>query len=100
MAISDINTQFKNIGMLVLGAVILAIHVLIFRLNQYMFTVIMCIYIIGYSVLTIVLVYKNKSCYGQTDYNILINMSIYTIFLELFLIMLSIGFMIYKSRRY
>jgi hypothetical protein len=89
--------QLKNMIMLVLGALILGAHVLIFKLNQYMFTVIMCIYIIGYTILVIVFMYKNNACYNTTDSNILLNMSIYTIFLEIFLIVLSIFFMIKNS---
>lgn len=85
--------KVKNMGLLVLGAAILAIHVFIFRMNQYMFTVIMCLYIIAYSVLVIVLMYKNKNCYRQEDFDILLNMSLYTVFLEVFLALLSFWFM-------
>lgn len=90
--------RVKTIGFLVLGAVILGVHALIFKLNQYMFTVIMCIYIIGYTILVIVLMYKNKKCYDSNDFDILLNMSFYTVFLELFLIALTLGFMWYRSR--
>ena len=92
--------QLKTMLMLLLGALILGTHVLIFKLNQYMFTVIMCIYIIGYTILVIVFMYKNKSCYSTTDTNILLNMSIYTIFLEIFLIILYIFFMIKNTKKY
>jgi hypothetical protein len=94
---TDFFNQIKTIGVLVLGAVILGIHVVLFRLNQYMFTVIMCLYILGYTILVIVLMYKNKNCYVQSDFKLLLNMSVYTLFLELFLILLSLGFMFYKS---
>jgi RsiW-degrading membrane proteinase PrsW (M82 family) len=94
----DFIDRIKNIGLIALGAIILAVHVVVFRLNQYMFTVIMCIYIIGYTILVIVLMYKNKNCYDNSDFDILINMSAYTLFLELFLILLTLGF--YYSKKY
>lgn len=95
--------KVKNISLLALGAIILGVHVLIFKLNQYMFTIIMCLYIIGYTVLMIVLLYKNKQCYNQSDFDTAVNMSAYTLFLEVFLILLTAGFMFYRSssmRRY
>ena len=92
-------TQFKNIGMLVLGALILVIHAVIFNLNQYMFTIIMCIYIIGYTILVIVIMYKYRTNLSISDFNILMNMSFYTLFLELFLILLRFGFMFYRSSK-
>lgn len=97
---SDLIDQTKNIGFIVLGAIILGIHVVIFRMSQYMFTVIMCIYIIAYSILVIVLMYKNKRAYDSSDFTILLNMSVYTIFLEVFLVLLSIGYMMFSRNRY
>ena len=91
--------KVKNIGFIALGAIILAVHVAIFRLNNYMFTVIMCLYIIGYSILVIVLLYKNKNCYNQNDFDTLLNMSMYTVFLELFLIVMTFGFMLYAKMK-
>lgn len=88
--------KVKNIGLLALGAVILGLHVLIYNLNQYMFTVLMCIYIIAYTILVIVISYKNKKCYDTKDFDILVNMSAYTLFLEVFLILLTFGFMFYR----
>jgi RsiW-degrading membrane proteinase PrsW (M82 family) len=90
---TDFLSTVKNVGMLVLGAIILVIHVLIYKANQYMFTVVMCLYILGYTVLVIVLMYKNKGCYRQEDMSVLLNMSVYTVFLEIFLILLSFWFM-------
>lgn len=90
---SDLLSTVKNVGMLVLGAIILVIHVIIYRSNQYLFTIVMCLYILGYTILVIVLMYKNKGCYRQEDQSILLNMSVYTVFLEIFLILLSFWFM-------
>lgn len=97
---SEFVDKIRNIGLLALGALILAIHVLIFRANQYMFTVIMCLYIIGYTILVIVIAYKNKNCHDSRDFDLLLNMSVYTIVLEIFLILLALSFLIYKSMKY
>lgn len=92
--------QFKTIGLLVLGAVILIAHVVVFILNQFIFTVMLSLYIIGYTVLILVITYKKRNCYGNTtstkpfnELNLIYNMSIYTIFLQVFLIILSLGYM-------
>ena len=92
--------QFKTIGLLVLGAVILIAHVVVFILNQFIFTVMLSLYIIGYTVLILVITYKKRNCYGIAttskpfnELNLIYNMSIYTIFLQVFLIILSLGYM-------
>lgn len=97
---SEFFDKVRNMGMLVLGAIILAVHVLIFRSNQHMFTVVMCLYIIGYSVLVIVLMYKNRGCYRQPDFDVLLNMSLYTVFLEVFLALLAFWFLWRSGPRY
>jgi len=96
--------QFKTIGLLVLGAVILIAHVVVFILNQFIFTVMLSLYIIGYTVLILVITYKKRNCYDSgisstsnsnrfSELNLIYNMSIYTIFLQVFLIILSLGYM-------
>jgi len=95
--------QFKTIGLLVLGAAILIAHVVVFMLNQFIFTVMLSLYIIGYTVLILVITYKKRNCYDITnsnsnsnkfnELNLIYNMSIYTIFLQVFLIILSVGYM-------
>jgi len=49
--------------------------------------------------LLVILSIKAKSCYNNSEFDILLNLSFYTIFLELFLITLTIGFMIYKKNK-
>lgn len=90
---ADFLSTVKNVGMLVLGAIIFVIHVLIYRSNQYMFTVVMCLYILGYTILVIVLMYKNRGCYREEDMSVLLNMSVYTVILEICMILLSFWFM-------
>jgi len=91
--------QFKTIGLLVLGAAILIAHVVVFMLNQFIFTVMLSLYIIGYTILILVITYKKRNCYDITnsnkfnELNLIYNMSIYTIFLQVFLIILSVGYM-------
>jgi len=98
--VPSFTSMSKNIGLIVLGAVIMVLHAVIFQLNQYMFTIIMCIYIIGYTILVIVLLYKNKSCFISSDLSILLNMSFYTVFLEVFLIILTVGFALYRVNKH
>ena len=94
---SELFDKIKNIILIAVGAIILALHVIVFKLNQYMFSVLMCIYIIAYTIIVIVIMYKNKSCYNTQDFDTLLNMSAYTMFLELFLIVLVIAFMLFKK---
>ena len=99
---ADFMDRLKTIGLLVLGAVILILHAFIFKLNQYFFTIFMCVYIIGYTALVLVLMYKYKKCFKENvkiwfEIQAFI-MSAYTIFLELFLILLTFGYMFYKSK--
>ena len=95
--------QFKTIGLLVLGAVILIAHVVVFMLNQFIFTVMLSLYIIGYTIVILIITYKKRGCYSNTnsnsnnnfnELNLIYNMSIYTIFLQVFLIILSLGYMV------
>ena len=94
---NDFFDRMKNISLLALGAVILAAHVLIFKLDQYFFTVIICLYIIGYTVLVMVLMYKNQRSFTPSDFSTLLNMSLYTLFLELFLIIMTLSFKYYRQ---
>jgi hypothetical protein len=94
---AELFDKVKNILLIAVGAIILALHVVVFKMNQYMFSILMCIYIIAYTILVIVIMYKNKSCYNTQDFDILLNMSAYTMFLELFLIILVLGFMLFKK---
>lgn len=93
--------QFKTTGLLVLGVVILIAHVVVFMLNQFIFIVMLSLYIIGYTILILVITYKKRNCYDTTktskpfnELNLIYNMSIYTIFLQVFLIILSLGYMV------
>lgn len=92
--------QFKTIGLLVLGAVILIAHVVVFMLNQFIFTVMLSLYIIGYTIVILVITYKKRGCYSTSsnnkfnELNLIYNMSIYTIFLQVFLIILALGYMV------
>jgi hypothetical protein len=74
------------------GIIIVALHIFVLYTNIYAFNLLVCIYIIIYAIIILISFWKNNDCYNSRSFNIIVNFSLYTILLQLFLI----GFIIYK----
>ena len=98
---STILSQLKNFGILILGAIILGFHVGLFYWNTYVFNIFVCMYIIMFTTFVLVFLYKNKTCFinEQRSFNIISYFALYTLFLQVSMIILSIIFLIMKKNR-
>jgi hypothetical protein len=92
---ANLKSKLKIVGLLILGAIVFGLHIAIFKINQQLFTILICTYVIIYTILVITVLYKNYSTINNTQANLLINLSFYTIFLEIFIILLTVIYMFY-----
>ena len=96
----NLQQRFNTIGLLTLGGIILALHVGLLFLNKEMFILFMCLFMIGYSIIVIVIAYKNQAGIDPCQYNLTVNLSFYTLFLEIFLVVfISIMLIVSNMRR-
>lgn len=88
-------SQIKMIGILLLGALILGIHVALFLWNSYAFNIFVCLYIVTFSVIVTIIIYQNKKCFidEPIKFNILTYLSIYTIVLQFIILIISAIFL-------
>lgn len=100
----DLKSKASDIGLMVLGAMVIIVHLVLYRFNASLFNGFLSLYIITYSIIVLVYVYKQKSkskteSYdSRTSFDAVTYISFYTIFLYAFMFILSvIGFII--SRR-
>jgi hypothetical protein len=93
-------SQIKMIGILLLGALILGIHVVLFLWNSYAFNIFVCLYIVTFSVLVTVFIYQNKNCFidKPVKFNILTYLSVYTIVLQFIILIISVVFLMNPRR--
>jgi hypothetical protein len=78
MATDTVMDKIKNVGLIFLGAVIIVICLALFKSNMYVFMVFMCLYIGIYAIIVVIYLYKKVSDENQ-EFNILINVSLYTV---------------------
>lgn len=97
MDTKDISKNIRVIGYAVLGIVIFVLHILVFYLNQYMFNVLVCCYVVVYALVTLISVTKNKDCFNKPLFNILTYFSLYTVVLQVFLLIFTI--VMYMKRK-
>lgn len=90
-----LSSQLRMIGVLLLGALILGIHVALFLWNSYAFNIFVCLYIVTFSILVTVILYQNKNCFIDEPYkfNTLTYLSIYTIILQFIILIISSVFL-------
>lgn len=86
----NLNANLKVAGFAVLGIVIFVLHIVVFFVNQYMFNILVSLYVLIYAVLIFIIITKNTDCFSKSIFNITINFSIYTIILQLMLIILTL----------
>lgn len=96
---SDLSDKLITASLVVLGAVILAIHVGLFIYNVYLFNIFVCLYIMFFAILVTIFLYKKKDCFESPSsaFNTLTYFSIYTISIQSLLIILSFIFLVRKS---
>lgn len=95
----NIKSNLRVVGLSVLGVLIFILHIAVFYVNQYMFNVIVCIYIIVYAIIIFISVLKNKDCYDKSMFNILVNFSLYTIILQIFLLIFTFFMYLKKNNK-
>ena len=100
MVHTSFTSQIKMIGVLILGALILGIHVVLFLWNSYAFNIFVCLYILTFSLLVTVILYQNKKCFVDENYrfNILTYLSMYTIVLQFIILIISSIFLMNPKR--
>jgi uncharacterized membrane protein len=93
-------SQIKNMGILLAGAIILAVHIMLLLWSQNIFNIFVCVYVLAFSIFITVVLYKNQSCFikSKNIYNILTYVSLYTILLEAVLLAATIFLTFYKSK--
>lgn len=96
---SDLSDKLITASLVVLGAVILAIHVGLFIYNVYLFNIFVCLYIMFFAILVTIFLYKKKDCFESPSgaFNTLTYFSIYTISIQALLIILSFIFLVRRN---
>jgi hypothetical protein len=97
---STIKSQLKNFGILILGAAIFSFHIGLFYWNTYVFNIFVCMYIIMFTTFVLVFLYQNKKCFVNENrsFNMLSYFALYTLFLQVSMILLSIVFLIMRPK--
>ena len=97
MADNNSQTIIKPFLIFFSGAMVLGIHVGIFYYSQALFNILISLYLVTYCILIIMFMNKNKATISNSEFNLIYGFSIYTLFLQLFLILFVIGMLMYKS---
>ena len=85
----DAQNKLTNIGLLILGAAILIIHIVLFKFNQAVFSIFISLYVVFYTIVVLWYVYKYASRAEQRDFDFITYVSFYTLFLEIALVVLA-----------
>lgn len=93
-----LSEKLKNVGLIFFGAIIIVICLALFRSNIYVFTVFLSLYVGIYAVIVVIYLYKKVND-GNPEFNIIINVSLYTICLILTIALFSI-FLMNASAQY
>lgn len=99
MSTSD-NTAKKNFQVAtfaVIGIVVFILHILVFYFNHYAFNIMISAYVLSYAVMMIIIITKNTDCFSKSIFNVTINLSLYTIVLQVSLIIFTIIMMARKK---
>lgn len=92
----DAQAKLSDIGLVVLGAAILIIHILLFKFSPAVFSIFISLYIVAYVIVVLWYVYKYTNYVSKGDFDLITYVSFYTLFLQVGLILLAIGVMIYR----
>jgi hypothetical protein len=97
MTNKDVVPKLFTVISVSLGALMFAIHVVIFNWSQFGFNVLLSMYVIIYSVVVVVIANNSKSCFNDSNYSVLIYYSLYTIFLQIALVIFTL--IMWRKRR-
>jgi hypothetical protein len=89
---SSIKSNIKIAFIGFLGIVIFLVHAGLLYYNMGAFNALLCLYIIVYAIIVLIVTGKNTGCYSKTSFNILVNFSLYTVILQIFIL----GFVLIK----
>jgi len=90
--IINIKSNMKIALVVFLGIVIFLMHAGLLYYNMGAFNALLCLYIIIYAIIVLIETGKNKDCYSKKSFNILVNFSLYTVILQIFIL----GFILFK----
>ena len=94
---TSVSNRFQKASVALIGIGIFALHAGVFYFSNILFNIMISLYIITYSILVIILIGRNKSCVERVSYDWLINLSIYTIFLQGFLVLFVLAMGLFRS---
>lgn len=97
MADKDVAKNFKTAALGVIGILVFGVHIALYYTNQFLFNIVVCMYIVTYATIVLISVTKNKDCYTKGIFNVITNFSIYTIILQVFLIIFTVVMMMRKK---
>lgn len=82
-----------------LAALIFSIHIFLLLRSQLLFNLLITSYIIAFSVTVVIITNKYKTTYSNADFSVITYYSFFTMFLQVFIIILSF-FMLKNKPRY
>lgn len=94
-----LSSKMNTAVYIFLGIIIFTIHVIILLYNTNLFNIIICLYVTAYAIIILIIAYKNKTCFETTGYNFVLNFSLYTIVLEILLMIFSIIMLAVKNNQ-
>ncbi len=86
----DIYQKLTSIGLLILGAVIIIIHILLYRYNTAFFGAFISLYFIVFTVLVIIYLYRIKQESRPSGFDFMTYASFFTIVVQFSLMSLSL----------
>lgn len=82
-----------------LAAIIFGIHIFLLLKSQLLFNLLITCYIIAYCLTVVIITNKYKATYSNADFSAITYYSFFTMFLQVFIIILSF-FLLLKKPRY
>ena len=95
---SNIGSKFALVALIFLGAIIGGVCLLLMKSNLYIYTIFMSLYICIYSIIIIVYLYKHVNT-STSGFNILVNMSMYTMCLVISVAIFAVYLMLFKTQK-
>jgi hypothetical protein len=89
------SNNVQTVAYSMLGIFIFVIHALVYNTNKFLFNIIVSLYVTGYAILILVYVNKNKKTLTPVSFNVLSYASLYTVALQIVLILFTLIMMYY-----
>jgi hypothetical protein len=94
----SVSSSFRNATLAVVGILVFGLHIGLFYVNQFYFNILVCTYVVIYAIIVLISVSKNRDCFTKGVFSVLINYSIYTLILQVFLVGFTIVMMSRKKK--